>query len=321
MSTDNNKESLRILLARMALNNPSTSTAEAIEAQRILQSIKDTKPIRGQGSVRFDNHELDTSVKLQRLDGARSPAGISFTTESGYDRPDKPNTRVRQLGVRAAVNQGIDELPTARDGTGRNAYYEFEAIEDAKDFANKKPGKTENQRSKMYRRFSNGAMNPVVEPSTGSMVGRGERISDDTFQPRGEKGRLKQYVKWDLGDPVKRLHKIATQVVRPLYTLAGLANRAHPYLLAADLIQQDIRHSSVADGTLDNRSDYEMGFQGPPTPKPKLKPKPSFTPPPKKNTAVLAKQDGVTGSLINGFFVAHPWSGEQTLRYGIRGGK
>lgn len=324
MSSDNERQSLRSLLARMALNNPSTPTKEAAEAQRILQSIKDTKPVLGHGTVHFNNNELDTNVKLSRINGAKSPVDISFTTETGYDRPDKPNTRARQLGIRAAVNQGIDQIPTARDGTKRNAYYEFEAIEDMKDFRNRRPGQTDNQRAKMYRRFSHGAMNPVVEPSSGSMVGRGERISDDTFQPRGEKGRLQKHVKWDLGSPVKRLDNIARQVVRPLSTLAGIANRAHPYLLATELIREDIRTSTFADGTLEDKSYHELGYQGPvSTAKSKLKPpsKSSFSPPPKKDNAVLAKKNGQTGSLINGLFVAHPWSGQQTLRYGIRGGK
>jgi len=316
-----NKDSLRAVLARMALNNPNVSTAQAKEAQRILKSIKDTKPILGQGSVRFDNHELDTSVKLQRGDGPKSPAEISFTTETGYERPDKPNTKARQLGIRAAVNQGVDQLPTARDGTKRNAYYEFEPIEDMKDFRNRRVGQTDNQRAKMYRRFSNGAMNAVLEPSTGSMVGRGERISDDTFQPRGEKGRLQKHVKWNLGEPVKRLDKIARQVTQPLRIIANAANRANPYLLSADLIQQDIKNSSVADGTLANRTPAEMGVMGPPAPKPKSKSKLAIKAPPKKNTAVLAKKGGKTGSSINGLFIAHPWSAEQRNRYAARGGK
>ena len=196
--------------------------------------------------------------------------------------------------------------------------------------ANIKGARSGNQRASAYSRFTKGAFNAVPD-RYGNLVINTEKVKSggpgepDTFQPRGEKGRLQKHVKLDLAEPVNRLNKIATQVVRPLSTLAGLANRANPYLLAADLIQQDIKQSSVNHGTLEGRSDNEMGFQGPPTPKPKAKskskPKASFTPPPKKDTAVLAKQDGVTGSLINGLFVAHPWSGEQTLRYGIRGGK
>ena len=330
-----NKDSLRAVLARMALNNPHVSTDQAKEAQRILKSIKDTKPILGHGSVRFDNHELGTQVKLNRISGPNSPAEITFTTETGYERPDKPNTKARQLGIRASVNQGIDQLPTARGGGGRNAYYEFEAIEDMKDFRNRKPGQTDNQRAKMYRRFSNGAMNPVYERSSGTMVGRGERISDDTFQPRGEKGRLQKHVKWNLGEPVRRLDKMAREVVRPLRIIAGFANRANPYLLAADLIQQDVKESKTANtDVFDEKGNLtalgRKGLavrsreqQGPPVSKPRSRSKSNLVikAPPKKNTAVLAKKGGKTGSLINGLFIQHPFSAEQRMRYAARGGK
>ena len=319
-----NKDSLRALLARMALNNPKVSTKDAVEAQRILKSIKDTKPKLDVGSVRFDNNELDTSVKLQRTGGANSPAEISFQTESGFERPDKPNTKARLLGIRAAINQGVDQLPTARDGTNRNAYYEAYPYEDAKDFKKKgTKGGSSNQRARAYRRMSKGAMDAVPDKFDNLKI-QGERISDDTFQPRGEKGRVKKYVKWDLAEPVKRLDKMARQVVQPLRTIANLANRANPYLLAADLIQQDIKKSKVADGTLKNRTPAEMGVMGPPAPKSKLKPapaKPAFKAPPKKNTAVLAKKSGKTGSLINGLFITHPWSAEQRMLYAARGGK
>ena len=126
MSTDNKRESLRIVLARMALNNPLVSTQEAVEAQRVLQSIKDTKPTRIDTAIEFHNTEVDTRVQLnrQRALGSTGATDISFKTDGGFERPDTPNTRVRRLGVNATVNQAIDSLPTARDGTGRSAYYE-----------------------------------------------------------------------------------------------------------------------------------------------------------------------------------------------------
>tara|TARA_Y100000289_G_C3910447_1_gene144324 strand:- start:145 stop:1143 length:999 start_codon:yes stop_codon:yes gene_type:complete len=326
-----NKDSLRAVLARMAVNNPKFSTEQAKEAQRILKSIKDTKTIPG--SVFFDNYDLGTQVRIRRTHGPKSPVSISFMTNTGFERPDKPNTKLGQLGIRAAINQAIDEIPTARDRTGRNAYYEFEAIDDMKDLQNRRPGQTDNQRSKMYRRFSNGAMNPVYEPSSGSMVGRGERIDDTTWQPRGKKGRLEKYVKWELGQPVRRLNNVAQQVVRPLKTIAGFAARSHPYLLALDLIQQDSQKVRTAntdvfdkDGNLTELG--RMGLKptsrekaGPPVPKPKAKSRLVIQPPPKKDTAVLSKKGGKTGSSINGLFIAHPWSAEQRMRYAARGGK
>lgn len=329
MSTEQiNKDSLRAVLARMAINNPVSSTTEAMEAQRILQSIKDVDINKGfpQRELRtvYSNRYLDTDVTLEKIKNSRGhlgPHSISFTTESGYDRPRRPYSRAEQLGIRASINQAIDSLPTARDGTKRNAYYEFEAIEDIKDFANRKPGKTENQRSKMYRRFSKGAMDPVVDPKSGSMIGRGERISDDTWQPRGKKGRVKKHVKWNLAEPVDRLNTIAQQVTRPLQRIANVANRANPYLLAVDLIKEDVEKSRVADGTLKGRTPAEMGLTiGPPAPKSKskAKSKPVVKAPAKKGSPVLAKKGGQTGTLINGLFIRHPWSFEQQMRYAAR---
>ncbi len=126
---------------------------------------------------------------------------------------------------------------------------------------------------------------------------------------------------------------MAQQVVRPLRTIAGFAARSHPYLLALDLIQQDskkVRTANTdvfdADGNLTELG--RMGLKptsrekaGPPVPKPKAKSRLAIQPPPKKDTAVLSKKGGKTGSSINGLFIAHPWSAEQRMRYAARGGK
>lgn len=320
MSTEDKKESLRLVLARMALNNPKVSTTEALEAQRILQSIKDTKPLNYSGGTELYNFELDTRVELNRS-RANGPTDISFKTDGGYDRPDVPNTRARRLGVMATVNQGVDALPTARDGTGRSAYYEATPMTDQKDY--KKMSKTrssDNQRAKAYRKLSKGAMDAVPD-QYGNLSIQGERISDDTFQPRGAKGRVKKHVKWNLADPVNRLNKIAQQVRQPLSIIANAANRANPYLLSADLIQQDIKQSSVADGTLANRSMYELGFRGPEVPQPKANSRLVIQAPPAQDTAALAKKGGKTGSIVNGLFIEHTWSAQQRMRYEARGGK
>ena len=325
-----NKDSLRALLARMALNNPKVSTKDAVEAQRILKSIKDTKPKLNPNStaLQFQNPELNTNVSLGKT--SKGAIDISFMTESGFDRPDKPNTKAQQLGIRAAINQAIDEIPTAGRNNNKNSksYYTFQAISDDGDLK-KKGGKgfgtANNQRAKLYRRFSKGAMNAIDNKTSGlDPKGYGQRIGDSTFQPRMKGGRLGKYVEWNLAEPVTRLDNIARQVSNPLRIISNVATRANPYLLAADLIQQDIKKSKVADGTLKNRTPAEMGVMGPPAPKSKLKPAPAksaFKAPPKKNTAVLAKKSGKTGSLINGLFITHPWSAEQRMRYAAKGGK
>jgi hypothetical protein len=331
---DKQRESLRATLARMALHNPKVSTTEAFEAQRILRSIQNTKPVDLRFSTEFYNTELDTRVKLNRL-RANQPTDISFTTDGGYSRPDVPNTRVRRLGVQAAINQGVDQIPSARDGTGFNASYTAEPISDSKDrIKQQETGSKDNQRAKLYRRISKGAMNAVPDKH-GFLKIRGERISDDTWQPRGEKGRFQKYVKWDLSEPVQRLDKIARQTIRPLSILAKLAMRSHPYTLAADLIREDVMNTplGVADVYDENGNLTALARQGlavrstekygPPAPKTLLQPPSSLVikPPPPKDTAVLAKKGGKTGSLINGLFIEHPWSTKQRLSYKARGGK
>jgi len=320
-----NKDSLRAVLARMALNNPKVSTKDAVEAQRILKSIKDTKPQLNYNSLEFQNPELNTKVSLGKT--PKGATNISFMTESGFDRPDKPNTKAQQLGIRAAINQAIDEIPIAGKNNKKNSksYYTFQAISDDGDLK-KKGGKSfgtaDNQRSKLYRRFSKGAMNAIDNKRSGlDPQGYGQRIGDSTFQPKMKGGRLGKYVEWNLAEPVTRLDNIARQVSNPLRIISNAANRANPYVLSADLIQQDIKNSRVADGTLANRSPAEMGVMGPPDPKPKAKSKLVIKAPPKKNTAVLAKKGSKTGSSINGLFIAHPWSAEQRNRYAARGGK
>jgi len=326
-----NKDSLRAVLARMALNNPKLPTKEAAEARRILQSIKDTKSTTINGSTQFHNRELDTRVNLNRYNPTK-PTDFSFTVGGGYERPDKPNTRQGLLGIRAAINQGIDSLPSARDGSNRNAYIRAHPYEDNKDFAKKpkvKGARSGNQRASAYTRMTKGAFDAVPD-RFGGLVINTEKIESgkpgqpDIFQPRGEKGRVKKHVKLDLAEPVKRLDKIGRQLQpmnSALSVISNVANRANPYLLAADLIQQDIKNSTVADGTLEGRSAYELGFKGPPDPKPTTKSKPVIKAPPKKNTAVLSKKGGKTGSSVNGLFIAHPWSTEQRMRYAVRGGK
>ena len=318
-----NKDSLLAVLARMALNNPKLPTKEAAEARRILQSIKDTKALKSPYGADYYNTVLDTRVELNRSK-PHGTTDIAFKTDGGYERPDVPNTRVRRLGINAQLNRAIDDLPTARDGTGRSAYYEATPMTDQKDY--KKMSKTrsmDNQRAKLYRRVSKGAMDAVPD-KYGNLSIQGERISDDTFQPRGEKGRLKKHVKWNLAEPVKRLDKIGQQMEplsRGLSIVSNAANRANPYLLAADLIQQDIKKSTVNPGTLEGRNASELGFKGPPDPKPKSKSKLAIKAPPKKDTAVLSKKGGKTGSSVNGLFIAHPWSAEQRMRYAARSGK
>ena len=334
-----NKDSLLAMLARMALNDPKVSTKDAVEAQRILKSIKDTKPKLNYNStaLQFQNPELNTNVSLGKT--SKGATDISFMTESGFDRPDKPNTKAQQLGIRAAINQAIDEIPMAGRNNKKNSksYYTFQAISDDGDLK-KKGGKSfgtaDNQRSKLYRRFSKGAMNAIDNKTSGlDPKGYGQRIGDSTFQPRMKGGRLGKYVEWNLAEPVTSLNNIARQVSNPLRIISNVANRAHPLLLAGDLIQQDSKKVRTANtDVFDSEGNLTaLGRRGlpptsheqygPPDPKPKTNSELVIKAPAKKNTAVLSKKGGKTGSSINGVFFPHNWSAEQRMRYAARGGK
>jgi|TARA_R100000084_G_C4606190_1_gene125689 hypothetical protein len=96
----------------------------------------------------------------------------------------------------------------------------------------------------------------------------------------------------------------------------------NPYSATGLAIANDIMNRGVADGTLKDKPVPEK--QGPPAPKAKTKTKAVIKAPakkPAKNKAVLSKKGGKTGSLVNGLFIAHPWSAEQRMRYAARGGK
>tara|TARA_R100000655_G_scaffold43878_2_gene80439 strand:- start:229 stop:1038 length:810 start_codon:yes stop_codon:yes gene_type:complete len=109
-------------------------------------------------------------------------------------------------------------------------------------------------------------------------------------------------------------------------SVARALTSGNPYSATGLAIAHDIMNRGVNPGTLEGRTPAEMGTQqqGPPAPKAKTKSKPAFKAPtkkPAKNTAVLSKKGGKTGSLVNGLFIAHPWSAEQRMRYAARGGK
>ena len=164
----------------------------------------------------------------------------------------------------------------------------------------------------------------------GDHVGYGERITQDTWQPRDAKRRYAKYVKFDTHQPVRRLGAISMERVASGVALARAAQTGNAYLFAAELIKQDVLQSSaLAHGSLE--AAYNQGLitaaelpkHGPPAPTQptKAKSKKVIKAPPKKNYAVLAKQKGKTGSVINGAFFAHPWSLQQSARYSAMGGK
>jgi|TARA_Y100000289_G_scaffold66197_1_gene81960 hypothetical protein len=113
----------------------------------------------------------------------------------------------------------------------------------------------------------------------------------------------------------------ASRSARP--KIKGGLKGSSPYILAAEIIANDIANRSVADGTLKGKPVPQK--KGPPAPKAKKsKAKSAFKPPsksPAKNKAVLAKKKGKTGSKINDVFYPHAWSAKQRLRYAARGGK
>ena len=146
-----------------------------------------------------------------KLDPGSQGASISFeNTTSGYNRPSKPNSKIQQLGIRASVNQMLDEIPTARVDRKLDSRYTFQPIDD--DIIDMRfkdeQGKT-NARAKAYDRFTKGAFKAYPNKYD-SLEGFGNRISEDTWQPRAQGGKYAKYVKFDPKDVISRLGKAAS---------------------------------------------------------------------------------------------------------------
>jgi len=331
--------SLRILQKAANLNS-SVATPQAREAQKILKSLQVYTPKNSPNSYNITIRNPVTGYRGSIMyGGGKSPGVVSFQNlETGFDRPQElgkaPLTKIQKLGTQATINQLINEIPTARGNQSeRPATYRFEAIKDEKDYdklyRSSKFGNPGSQRANLYRRMTKGAFS-AYENKVGDFKGYGERIDETRWQPRGPGGKFGKYVNFDTTDVVKRIGKFAQEKANQFAGLARLATKAKGLQLATMLIQADMENYKLNPGTLDQflaagelpdgtpykpRQDYPRPPKGPT----KAKRSPLvIKAPPKKNTAVLAKLKGKTGSLINGVFYPHNWSFQQRMRYEAR---
>lgn len=184
-------------------------TRDAIEANRILESLRINQPKNINGSISIRNPVTNIQGNMIPTSQGRE---VSFTSNGSFERPSVPNTKLQTLGSKATVNQLINELPTTRDkATGVDNRYRFTPLDDEKDLQRAlKTGKRTNSRNTAYRRNTNGAFNAHVNQD-GEMVGHGTRKGETTWQPRAAGGKFGKHVQFDPTDPVRRLGQFAIE--------------------------------------------------------------------------------------------------------------
>ena len=130
---------------------------------------------------------------------------------------------------------------------------------------------------------------------------------------RGYKPRVS-----NVGDQIRQAKKMKNRMAaRKLQKAGGTAaqikrvlSAKNPVALAATIIGNDVMNRGVADGTLKGKPTPSK--QGPKNPATQPR---QFKAPTKKNSLVLAKQNGKEGLMRNGVFVPSPWSMSQKARY------
>lgn len=201
------------LLKRLGSASPE-QTPDAKEALRILNSLQKNQPqTTRDGRIGIKNPTTRIAAGLiPRADGNE----IMFKDlDRQYKRNPVPAKGVKLLGIRATINQLIDQIPTARNappGQSKTAsMYNFAPIQDVDDFRRDIRRGTDvkgranlNQRALAYKRFTKGAFEAFPDKA-GEYVGYGERIDQTTFQPRDAKRRFSKYVNFDPTDVVRQL--------------------------------------------------------------------------------------------------------------------
>jgi len=244
------------LLFKLGMPLGGGPSPDAMEALRILDSLQRNQPKSNQhGGLMIINPVTGINVDLQPTNKG---ASLSFQNKDfGYNRPTNPSTKVQQYGIRATVNQMIDEIPAARIDKTLDSRYTFQPIDD--DLIDTRfkdePGKP-NARAKAYDRFTKGAFKAYPYKQKVSdfkyeevQKGYGNRISEDTWQPRAQGGKYGKYVKFDPTDVVKRLGKYAAGKALGYVPVAG------PYmqgLMSLDQLVEGLTGTSPAKTFVDH---------------------------------------------------------------------
>jgi hypothetical protein len=184
-------------------------TPDAVEANRILESLRINQPKNINGTISIRNPVTNIQGNMFPTPQGRE---VSFTSNGRYSRPSVPNTKLQTLGSNATVNQLINELPTTRNkATGVDNRYTFTPLDDAKDLKRAlKTGKRTNSRNTAYKRNTNGAFNAHVRKD-GEIIGHGTRKGETTWQPRNAGGKFGKHVQFDPTDVVKKIGKFAIE--------------------------------------------------------------------------------------------------------------
>ena len=209
------------LLFKLGMPVGSGPSPDAMEALRILDSLQRNQPKSNHnGGLMIINPVTGINVDLQPTNKG---AALSFQNKDyGYDRPTKPSTKVQQYGIRATVNQMINEIPAAKIDKKLDSRYTFEAIEDDPlDMRFKGEPSKQNSRSKAYNRYTGGAFKAYTTKNDDTLQGYGNRISEDTWQPRTEGGKYGKYVKFNTTDVIRRLGKYAAETAVKYVPVAG----------------------------------------------------------------------------------------------------
>ena len=209
------------LLFKLGLPTAGKPTPDAKEALRILDSLQRNRP-KPYPKGGLINVNKVTGIATMLSPGPKGNSLAFQNTTTGYNRPTKSSSKIQQLGIRATVNQMIDEIPTARVDRKLDSRYTFEPIgDDIIDTRFKdEPGKP-NARAKAYDRFTKGAFKAYPSKNEDVQVGYGNRISEDTWQPRTQGGKYGKYVKFDPKDVIGRLGKAASSKAASYVPLMG----------------------------------------------------------------------------------------------------
>ena len=243
-----------LLLQELRVAKPGSA-----RAKEILQSLQTYQPkVTRSGYVAVTNPVTGIRASMAPFEPG-GPQEFGFESRTGLTKPGAGvNSKTDILGIRATVNQLLDEIPTARKdniprlGIGpnrdRSGYYYFEPIRETSEW-----GTNRNQRASTYKRFTRGAFN--AQPTSEGWKGYGERISQDTWQPRDPKtGRVQKYVKFD---PVKTdniLGRLAQQAAEKVTVGMALGKFAPP-LMVLDSVVEGTTGKGLIDRTLEGTQD------------------------------------------------------------------
>lgn len=228
------------LLKELVKSDPNSQ-----RARQILDSLRKFQPKTNRSGTYVRNPVTGITATATRYD-PRFNSVVFDSTKTGFRRPKTPNSALDQLGIRATINQVINELPTREQAkqTGITNQYEFEPLKDARD---KREG---NQRASAYKRATRGAFDAQPRKD-GAWRGVGSRIDQDTWQPRNAKGQFGKYVKFNPVTQDNILPRIAKEAGRMTAKRAlGSINPVAQGLMTADDLIEGVTGFSPTELTI-----------------------------------------------------------------------